>query len=415
MTETAARLSSVPLDEIDVSQHHLFRSGEVLPLFAQLRREAPVHYCADSQYGPYWSLTRHEDIMAVDTNHTQFSSSWEHGGIVLDDAQAKPPVEGFVISAFISLDEPQHGVYRRAVQPIIAPAGLRNFESLIRERTSKVLDALPLDQEFNWVDLVSIELTTQMLATLFDFPMENRHLLKEWSDVTATLEGMDGFIGHDARIARLMECLEHFTVLWNERVNAPPKLDLVSMLAHNPQTKNMTPTDYLSQILVLIVGGNDTTRNSMSASINAINQFPDQFKKVKENPALISAMVDEIIRWQTPIPHQRRTALEDVQIRDKLIRKGDKVAMWYYSGNRDEAVFPNADVIDVNRPNITRHLSFGFGIHRCMGMNIARLQLRILWEQMIERFGFIEMVKPPVRTMSNQVNGYNEVMVRIKA
>jgi cytochrome P450 len=417
MTNTVEKpidMLTVPVDQIDVSQHHLFRTGEVLPVFARLRREDPVHYCAQSQYGPYWSLTRYADIMAVDTNHKQFSSSWEQGGIVLDDAQAKPPIEGFVMSSFIALDEPDHGVYRRAVQPIIAADSLKNFENLVRQRTSKVLDSLPMNEEFNWVDLVSIELTTLMLATLFDFPLENRHLLREWSDLTTTLEGMDGFIGHEARVAKLMECLQHFTVLWNERINAPPKFDLVSMLAHNPQTKDMTPTDYLSQILVLLVGGNDTTRNTMSASINAINLFPDEFAKVKQEPSLITPMIDEIIRWQTPIPHMRRTALEDVQVGDKLIRKGDKVAMWYYSGNRDEAVFPDGEVINVQRPNVSRQLSFGFGIHRCMGMAIAKLQLRILWEQMIERYDFIEMVKPPVRTMSNQINGYTDVMVRIK-
>ncbi|GLR66111.1 cytochrome P450 [Acidocella aquatica] len=407
-------LLDIPLDRLDVSQHHLFRTGEVLPLFARLRREDPVHYCAQSQNGPYWSVTKHEDIMKVDTNPKVFSSSWENGGIVLDDAQAIPPVKDFVISAFIALDEPRHGVYRRAVQPIVSADSLRSLEDLVRTRTKKVLDSLPRDQVFNWVDLVSIELTTLLLATLFDVPVEDRHLLREWSDVTATLEGMDGFIGHENRIAKLTECLHYFMKLWNDRVNAPPKFDLVSMLAHDPNTRNMTPIDYLSQILVLIVGGNDTTRNTMSATINAINLFPDEYRKVREDRKLIPAMVDEIIRWQTPIPHMRRTALEDFQLRGKLIRKGDKVAMWYYSGNRDEEVFPDGDSVNVNRPNVSRQLSFGFGIHRCMGMNIAKLQLRILWEEMLDRFEFIEMLKPPVRTMSNQINGYTEVMVRIR-
>ena len=304
-----------------------------------------------------------------------------------------------MLSTFIALDEPQHGMYRRAVQPIVSAESMRSLEELVRARTVKVLDSLPRNEEFNWVDLVSIELTTLMLATLFDFPIEDRRLLREWSDVTATLEGMDGFVGHEMRMVKLGECLQYFTRLWNERVNAPPKFDLVSMLAHDPQTRNMTPAEYLSQLLVLIVGGNDTTRNTMSASINAINLFPDEYRKVQQD--------------HTPVPHQRRTAQEDFQLRDKLIRKGDKVAMWYYSGNRDEDVFPDGDAVKVSRTNVSRQLSFGFGIHRCMGMNIAKLQLRILWEEMLDRFDFIEMVKPPVRTMSNQINGYTEVMVRL--
>lgn len=407
--------ATIPLEQIDVSQHRLFHSGEVLPLFARLRKEEPVHYCPASAFGPYWSLTRYDDIMSVDTNHKQFSSSFEHGGIVLDDEQMRPQVEGFVMTSFIGLDEPEHTKYRKAVQPIVSTESLRSLETLVRERTSKVLDSLPLNEEFDWVDRVSIELTSLMLATLFDVPAEDRRKLVNWSNVTTTLEGMDGFISQDYRVGQLMECLEYFTKFWNERVNAAPQFNLISMLAHDPNTRAMTPTDYLSQVLVLLVGGNDTTRNTMSASVNAMNLFPDQFRKVKQNPALVDRMVHEIIRWQTPVPHQRRTALEDVRIRDKLIRKGDKVAMWYYSGNRDEEMFPDGERIDVERDNVNRHLSFGFGIHRCMGLRIAELQLRIFWQQLIERFDRIELVRPPKRTTSNQINGYTEAMVRIRA
>jgi len=410
----ATDVAHIPLSDIDVSAHHLFESGEVLRLFERLRREDPVHYCRTSAFGPYWSITRYDDIMSVDNNHKVFSSSFEHGGIVLADDQMRPPVEGFVMSSFIGLDEPLHTPYRKAVQPIVAPQALEHFRTLVEQRTRSVLDELPVNEEFNWVDRVSIELTTQMLATLFDFPFEDRRKLKLWSDVTTTLETMDGFVSHEHRVAQLMECLEYFTRLWNERVNAPPKFDLVSMLAHAPSTRQMTPMDYLSQVLMLIVGGNDTTRNTMSASVYGMNLFPDEFRRLKADHGLIDNMVREVIRWQTPIPHQRRTALEDARIGDKIIRKGDKVAMWYYSGNRDESIFPDGDAIRVGRESVNRHLSFGFGIHRCLGMRLAELQLRVLWQEILRRYESIELVAAPKRTKSNQVNGYTDVRVRIK-
>jgi cytochrome P450 len=405
---------TLPLAGIDVSPHGLFETGEVLPLFAKLRREDPVHYCAESAYGPYWSLTRYEDIVKVDMNHKAFSSSYEHGGITLDDELARPPVEGFVMSSIILLDEPLHTPYRKAVQRVASPPALNALKDLVRRRTVAVLESLPRGEEFNWVDLVSIELTTQMLATLFDFPFEDRRMLRHWSDVTTAVEGTTGFVSHEHRVAELSGCLQYFTRLWNERVNAPPQFDLVSMLAHDPNTRHMTPMDYLSQVLVLIVGGNDTTRNTMSASINALHQFPDEFRKLRQDRGLIDNFIKEIIRWQTPVPHQRRTALQEVTLRGKTIRKGDKVAMWYYSGNRDEAVFPDGDRVRIDRPNARDHLSFGFGIHRCMGLRIAELQLRILWEEMLERFAAIELVREPKRIRSNLINGYSEVMVRVR-
>lgn len=415
LDQTNQGLNSIPLDKIDVSAHQLFESGEVLGLFERLRREDPVHFCAESAFGPYWSLTRYADIMSVDTNHTAFSSSFKHGGIVLDDKLAKPPVEGFEMSSFILLDEPLHTPYRKSVQPIVSAQSLENFKTLVRGRTGKVLDSLPRNEDFDWVEHVSIELTTQMLATLFDFPFDDRQKLKHWSDLTTALEGTPAFTSHADRVSGLMECLEYFTRLWNERVNAAPKFDLVSMLAHDSNTRNMAPIDYLSQVLMLIVGGNDTTRHTMSASVYGMNLFPDEFRKVKEDRGLIENMVKEVLRWQTPLPHQRRTAVEDVTVGNKLIRKGDKVAMWYYSGNRDESMFPDGERIQIDRKNINRHMSFGFGIHRCMGMRIAELQLGILWEEMLERFDSIEIVSEPKRIRANLVNGYSEMMVRIEA
>jgi cytochrome P450 len=276
-----------------------------------------------------------------------------------------------------------------------------------------VLDALPRNETFNFVDRVSIELTTQMLATLFDFPWEDRRKLTRWSDVaTATPES--GIIeSEEAGKQELMECAAYFTNLWNERVNKEPGNDLISMMAHADATRNMEPMEYLGNVILLIVGGNDTTRNSISGGLLALNQNPKQYEKLRDNPALIPSMVPEIIRYQTPLAHMRRRALADYDLGGKTIRTGDKVVLWYVSGNRDDEAIenPNAFIIDRERPR--QHLSFGFGIHRCVGNRLAEMQLRIVWEEILKRWDFVEVVGEPSRVLSNFVRGYDNLPVRI--
>jgi len=285
---------------------------------------------------------------------------------------------------------------------------------LIRERTGQVLDGLPEDEVFDWVDEVSIELTTMMLATLFDFPFEDRRKLTRWSDIVFAIPEPGGVVEtQKQKQMELLGCLEYFTRLWEER-KAMPGNDLVSMLVHGEATKDMPPAAHLGNLLLLIVGGNDTTRNTMSGSVYALNQWPEQYDKLLANPALIPQMVAEVIRWQTPLSYMRRTATRDVEVGGKQIKKDDQVLMWYVSGNRDADVFENADVLDIERPNARQHLSFGFGIHRCMGNRLAELQLRVLWEEILKRCERIEVVGEPQRTFSSFVKGYTHLPVRVK-
>jgi cytochrome P450 len=290
------------------------------------------------------------------------------------------------------------------------------MEPIIRERAAKILDSLPVGEPFDWVDRVSIELTTQMLATLFDFPFEERRKLTRWSDVATTIPGPGALVEtEEARQAELMECLAYFTRLWNERVDQPPRGDLISMLAHGEATRDMTPDEYLGNVILLIVGGNDTTRNSLSGGLLALNQHPGEFAKLRADPSLIASMVPEIIRWKTPLAHMRRTALSDFELGGKTIRKGDKVVMWYVSGNRDDSVIENPDAFVIDRDQPRRHLSFGFGIHRCVGNRLAEMQLRIVWEEILKRWSDIEVVEVTSRVRSSFVKGYEQMMVRIVA
>jgi cytochrome P450 len=405
-----AEAFAMPIEEIDPGTPAYFENDTVGHYFERLRRDDPVHHCNSALYGSYWSVTRFQDIMQVDTNHGIFSSDWTHGGIAIVQP---PPGEG-QLQMFIAMDPPRHDVQRKAVQPIVAPGNLANLQSLIRERTCKVLDSLPRGETFNWVDRVSIELTTLMLATLFDFPLEDRHLLTYWSDVATSNKDIDpNAMTREERLVELHKMAAYFTRLWNERVNASPGPDLISMMAHNPETRNMTPQEFMGNLVLLIVGGNDTTRNSMTGGLLALHNNPAEWDKLRNNPALVDNMVSEIIRWQTPLAHMRRTALQDTELGGKHIKKGDKVVMWYLSGNRDEEAIPNASQFIIDRPRARQHRSFGFGIHRCVGNRLAEMQLRILWEEIHKRFPAIEVMADPVRVRSPFVRGFTELMVRI--
>ena len=395
------------LSRIDVSDPMIFKNDAFRPIFARLRKEAPVHYCKESPFGPYWSITRFHDIMAVDKNHHDFSSQ---GGVSIGNRSAD-----FEAPNFISMDPPKHDLQRKAVTGVVAPMNLAKLEPVIRQRAGWILDDLPTGESFNWVEHVSVELTTQMLATIFDFPFEQRRKLTQWSDLVTSSVATGGTLPDEDRREGLMQCLSEFTDLWNERVHWDPREhnDLITLMANDPATSEMDPMEYLGNLILLIVGGNDTTRNSISGGVLGLNQYPAEYQKLTANPGLIPSMIPEIIRWQTPLTHMRRIAKHDVQFQDQLIKAGDKVVMWYVSGNRDETAIEDPERFWIDRQNPRHHLSFGFGIHRCMGNRLAEMQLRILWEEIMNRFERVEVVGEPVRVASNFVRGIADLPVKL--
>ncbi|MBV8410641.1 MAG: cytochrome P450 [Alphaproteobacteria bacterium] len=403
---------SMALDDIDVSDPKLYQDDTWWPYFARLRREAPVHYCRKSLYGPYWSVSRYKDIMQVEVNHQVYSSASELGGIAVEDQP-----KDLERPSFIRMDPPKHDEQRMVVSPVVAPKNLANMEGVIRERTARVLDGLPRGEVFDWVDRVSVELTTMMLATLFDYPWEERRQLTYWSDVAiANVRSPDAPVhSEEEKFAELTNMAQSLGKLFEERGRQPPKFDLLSMLAHGEATKNMPFREFMGTLSLLIVGGNDTTRNSMTGGLMALNEHPAEYQKLRENPSLIPGMVSEIIRYVTPVIHMRRTATQDAELGGKQIRKGDKVVMWYVSGNRDPEAIDNPDTFIIDRPRPRQHLSFGFGIHRCVGNRLAELQLRILWEEILPRYPVIEVLGPPTRIYSNFIHGIRSLPVRIPA
>lgn len=399
---------SIPLERIDVSDSELFETDTHWGYFERLRKEDPVHYCPASDFGPYWSVTRYEDVLTVEKQPEIFSSAHS---IVLGDPPPDFPLE----AGFITMDGVKHDAHRKVVQPVAAPRNITFLEPLIRRRIAEILDELPVGETFDWVDRVSIEVTTCMLATLFDFPYEQRRKLTFWSDMATASPELVGFLGvtEEERRVALMECLEVFGALWKERQNAPTngRIDFVTALANSEATRDMEPMEYLGTLVLLIVGGNDTTRNSISGGVLALNENPEQYDKLRAHPELITNMSSEIIRWQTPLAYMRRTATQDTELAGKKIAAGDKVAMWYVSANRDEDVFANPNAFLIDRDNAREHLAFGRGVHFCMGSRIAEMQLRVLWEEVLARFRHVEVVGAPERIRSNFVKGYAKLPV----
>ena len=415
--EMAEQGGSVPaaadlaLEDINPANPHLFKEDRWQDHFARLRAEDPVHFNELETSGRYWSLAKYDDVRTVDGDWQTFSSA---RGITLG-LRPSPEVDAQFqkITSFISMDPPKHTEQRKTVRGISAPSSLRNLEPLIRERTVNVLESLPEGETFDWVDTVSIELTTLMLATLFDFPLEDRRKLTRWSDIVFAVPEPGGIVEtQQQKIDELMECVGYFEGLWEDR-RKNPGFDLVSMLANGEATRDMPTIDHLGNLMLLIVGGNDTTRNTMSGSVYGLNTFPDQYDKLIADPGLVPKLVPEVIRWQTPLSYMRRTATRDCEIRDKKILEGDQVLMWYISANRDEDVFDDADVLDIERHNADRQLSFGYGIHFCMGSRLAELQLRVLWEEILQRFERVEIQDEPERTFSSFVHGYADLPVTV--
>ncbi len=411
----------IPLDELDVTHPTLYQHGTHWNYFKRLREEDPVHFHEDSMHGPFWSVTKYKDMMEVDSSHDIFSSAYGINVRTNPPSRQPPPPrlpggqteKG--LKMFIASDPPKHDEQRKVFTPLFTPRSLAELEPLIRERAADILDNLPRGEEFDWVPAVSIELTARMLATLFGVPQEDRHQLIEWSEAIGNLSDPDVFTSPEEGWVKLYQCRDYFQSYYEERKKLPPQFDLISMMAHDPSTNDMDPDEFLGNILLLIVGGNDTTRNSISGGVLALNQNPEQYAKLKANHDLVPKMVPEIIRWQTPVIHMARTAMEDTEIDGKKIQAGDRVAMWYISGNRDESMIERADEFIIDRANPRQHTAFGYGIHRCVGNRLGEMQLRVLWEEILKRFDHVEVTGEAKYAANNFVHGIRSLPVALPA
>ncbi|QDX27819.1 cytochrome P450 [Sphingomonas suaedae] len=404
---TLAPEAAPAVDPLDVTRPELYRDDIWHEPFRQLRAQAPVYRCENSAFGPYWSISTYKPIVEVESLPDLYSS--QAGGITVADLMP----EDIKMPMFIAMDRPKHTGQRRTVAPAFTPSEMVRMTGDIRRRTAEILDGLPVGETFDWVDRVSIELTTQMLALLFDFPWEERRKLTYWSDWAGDIEIAKDPVRKEQRREILFQCASEFGALWNSKVGKEPTPDLISMMIHSDAMAEMDQMEFLGNLILLIVGGNDTTRNSMSAYAWALEQFPDERAKLEANPELIANATQEIIRWQTPLAHMRRTATQDAELMGQQIREGDKLVLWYLSANRDETMFERPDDIIVDRANARRHLAFGHGIHRCVGARLAELQIGVLMEEMAKRRLRPNVIAEPERVSACFVHGYKKMPVEL--
>ena len=403
---------AAPLAPIDVSRPEIYAEDRWQELFRRLRAEAPIQFVPESDFGAYWSVTTHKPIVHIEALPKIFSSSWEYGGISIAGGVDKPTQGEMRMPMFIAMDPPEHTAQRRTIAPSFGPSEVAAMKAEVQQRTAAVLDSLPIGEAFDWVERVSIELTTGMLARLFDFPWEERHKLTYWSDMGGDVELMKSPDTYAMRNAALGEMGAAFAALWQQKAANPGK-DLISVMLRSDAMNHMSEQEFMGNLILLIVGGNDTTRNSMSAFAYGLSQFPDERAKLEANPDLIPNAVQELVRWQTPLAHMRRTVMEDTEVDGVAMKKGDKVVLWYISANRDESVFKDADAIQVDRENARRHLSFGYGIHRCVGARVAELQLCTLLEEMAKRRLRANVIGEPTRVPACFVHGYKSMQVEL--
>lgn len=404
-----ADLNNLPIDQIDVGQPRLFQLGMAPQYFERLRREASVHYCADGLYGSYWSVTRYRDIEAIELDTALFSSDHFNGGISI----RSDPKDPEFYPAFITMDPPRHTEQRSVVAPAFSPQRMAGLGLRIRAWSEEILDSLPIGEPFDWADRVAVGLTARTLAFLFDFPLDRARDLIRWSDAMIAIPGGPNFTTVEEKLRVMRECFDTFDAIWEERVKAPQGDDLVSLLASRAETRDVDRAEYYGNIILLIVGGNETTRSSINGSVVAFDRFPDEWDKLRADPGLIRNLGSEVLRWQTPAPHMRRTATRDTVLHGQKISKGDKVVIWYLSANRDPEMFDRGGDFLLDRPNSRRHLSFGAGIHRCVGARLAELEIQILWEEILKRFPRIDVVGTPERSYSTFLHGYQDLQVVI--
>ncbi|MEN9925067.1 MAG: hypothetical protein RL268_1193 [Pseudomonadota bacterium] len=405
-----ATVTDRPLNPFDVSQDALYVEDTWREPFARLRAEMPISWREESPFGAYWSVVTHDLVQEVELRHDVFSSRWDLGNITIAEA-----VNGEGFPNFIAQDPPIHTAQRRVIAPAFSPSQMLKLDAAVKARTKELMDGLPLGETFDWVERVSIPQTLGMLCILFDMPFDEWRDIKRWSDWASGVSAENLTDEYRAQFLMQMgEMLARFDRELEDRRGKPPTDDLLSRMVHSEAMGHMEPMERIANIALLIVGGNDTTRNSMSALVEAFDKYPEQFDRLRADPSLIPNAAQEIIRWQSPVTHMRRTALEDTQLGGQTIRKGEKVVMWYISANRDEKMFPDAERFDVGRENARRHLSFGHGIHRCVGAKLAESQIATLIGEMVNRNIRVVPEGAPERLASPFLHGFTAMPVRIE-
>ncbi len=400
-------------DQIDLKNAAVFEAGVPWQAFAELRSKAPVYWNPETDGAGFWALTRHADIVAVSRNPRLFSSAYENGGHRIfneNEIGLTGAGDSAIGIPLISRDPPVHTQYRKHIMPSVSPARLGDIEARIRLRVEALVDAIPLGEPVDLVPLLSAPLPLLTLCELLGVEQDLWTRLYDWTNAFVGEDDPEFRQSPEAMAATLQDFFAFAGDLFDTR-RAQPGSDIASMLANMEIGGDAaTLPEFIGNLILVLVGANETTRNSLSHTVAAFSANPGQWQALRADRTLFKTAVPEMVRWASPVLHMRRTAMEDTELAGQAIRKGDKVVMWYASGNRDEAVFTAADAFDITRAH-NPHVGFGFGQHVCVGSRLAEMQLRIAFDTLADRVSRFEVTGEPRRFRSSFLNGLKNLDV----
>ena len=399
------------------------QNGVPHDLWTHLRKDSPVYWYAQRGHTPFWAITKHEDIMEVSSQPDIFSS--EAGGIiVLNEAQIQSFIEGgsgsplAQMKTIITMDPPEHRSYRKVASGYFTPRGVTNLDEIVKSSAAAIFDDLPTEGEVDFIEAIAQKHPLRVLATILGIDKEQEERLLVITQELFGSEDPDMRRGGEDRETARKELGMEFYMLFDEIIKdrrSCPRDDLATMLA-NAELSDGCPLGQLETLgyyLIVFTAGHDTTRNALSGAISAFLDHPDEFERLRKDPSLSKAAVDEIVRWTTPVNYMKRQAVQDYELRGQKIKAGEELALFYCSANRDEDVFDDPFTFDITRsPN--RHLGFGWAEHYCLGAHLAKASMKALTEEMVRRIDWMEPNGERTFISSNFVVGLKTLPVKYK-
>ncbi len=403
------------LDKIDIiGPDHYAKNGYPHPEWTYLREHKPVFWCEYPNTDPFWAITRHADIVHISRQPRLFLNGPRLLVFINEPGMEQAPTPPF--RHLLDMDPPEHGEYRAIVSRKFTPRGVRELETQIDEITRKVLDSVTGRDRCDFVLDVSSKIPLAVIAELLGVPHEDWEQLFQWTN--ETIGGTDPEFQQGASVQETLDrarlgLFQYFSDMVAQRISRPTN-DITSIVANAKVNGQALPQlELLSYFFLLVVAGNETTRNATTGGLLALIENPDQWDRLRKNPSMIKSAVEEIVRWTTPVIQFARTAAEDTEIRGQKIKAGESVCLFYPSANRDEEVFSDPFKFDIGR-NPNPHIAFGIGEHYCLGANLARLELEVIFRQLVERMEYAELAGPVERLRSSFVGGIKHMPIRMK-